>query len=141
MTDYCTVSDIEARLKGMTFSTSTVITTAQCGDFITTNSAVIDGRLNAVYEIPITGTSSLAIVKKICIYMTLAEVKDILNDGIGKEDEEEKDYLAIANSMLDKLEAGELELTDATAKTSNDFYNYNVENSKEAVVEKDETQW
>jgi len=144
MTDYCTVANVEARIKGITFSGSTAITSTEVGDFITTNSAVIDGRLNAVYEVPITGTVSLAIVKKICIYLTLPEVLEVLDDGLGRAKNDETssiDYRDLANQMLNKLETGELALTDATPKTSNDFFNSNVNDSVEPVMEKDTVQW
>ena len=141
MTDYCTVANVEARIKGIIFATDTVIKRTEVEGFITGNSAVIDSRINTLYSVPVTGTVSLEIVKKICVYLTLAEIMPVIEQGLSKEDITTIDYIGRANDMLEKIESGETDLIDASKRTSSNFYNYNVTNSIEPVVEKDETQW
>ena len=145
MTDYCTVANVEAKIKGTTFSATTVVKESEVEEFIAYNSAYIDGRLNTVYEVPITGAGALLIMKKICLCLTVPEVQEILGQGLGRLKEGEKDTKescpAQAFEMLNQIETGELELPDATAKTANDFYNSNVADGREPTVKKDETQW
>lgn len=143
MTDYCEVSDIEGWFPGVVFSASTKVNVEKVESWIAGDSAYIDSRLNARYETPIVGSNSKKIVKEICEFLVIAKVEHVLRTGLGRHSDEIKpmDYRAIAEKRLDKLESGESELLDATAKNSNDFYNDNVANNRSFVFDKDKTQW
>ena len=143
MTDYCTAANVQKWFPGVTLSTSTKITLAQVEEMITGHSATIDSRLAAVYSTPITGTVSLLIVKRICEYLTIADVEGVLLTGLGSRGENVKptDYRQLAMDEIDRIESGELILTDATTNRSNDFYNDNNENDREFVMKKGSVQW
>lgn len=144
MTDYCSVNNLEKWLPGVDFSTDTKIKETEVLEFISGHSATIDSRVNALYNTPITGTSALLVVKKICEYMTIADVGPIVIAGFGDRGENATpiDYAKKASDMLDKIESGELDLTDASKRAgANDFYNYNVENSITPKMKKETTQW
>ena len=143
MTDYCEVSDIEAWFPGIKFSSETKATLTWVGNLISRHSATIDGRLYAKYTVPITGSTALAIVQEICEFLVIADVDEVMNTGIGRGTETSPavDYRDLANKKLDKLESGELVLIDGSTSTSNDFANYNEDNSIDPIIERDKTQW
>jgi|GEM_PF-5012482 len=143
ITTYCTVSDIEGWFPGVTFSTSTKIKLAKVESLIERHSATIDNRLSKAYTVPITGEYSLSVVKEICEYMTIADVNDIVKQGLGKHSDRQNptDYRKLAEDKLAAIISGKVELTDANAKESYDFYSYNYSNDVEATIDKDKEQW
>lgn len=143
VTDYCTEANIEGWFPGVDFSANTKLTAAKVAEFITGNSAYIDGRIAAKYTVPITGTASLLVVKKICEYLTIAECNAVLLAGLGDRGEGNYpiDYNKRALEMLDRIESGELDLPDATAASSDDFYSDNYENDREFTMKKGTRQW
>jgi hypothetical protein len=143
MTDYCSITDIEAWFPGVVFTSETKITRTRVEALISRHSATIDSRLHTVYEVPITGTTAAKIVKEICEFLTIADVEDVLNKGIGRRAENitPVNYRQLANTKLDKLETGEITLTDATAKRSYEFHNENESSSIDPKFKRDTTQW
>jgi phage gp36-like protein len=141
---YCTVEDIEKRFLNIDFTTSTSVSTSDVEAFISLNSAEIDGRLESVYEIPITGTKALLIVQKICEFLTLADVQEILDQkGMGNDDVKttSQKYREIAEKMLISIENGVLALTDAVSLATDAFINSNNSSNISFVIKKDTRQW
>jgi hypothetical protein len=141
---YCTVEQIEARFLNIDFTTSTSVTTSDVDSFINLNTAEIDGRLESVYETPITGAKSLLIVQKICEFMTRADVQEILDQkGVGEKEGKSvaEKYREVAEKMLDAIEEGVLALTDAVSLATDAFINSNNASSITQVMKKDTRQW
>lgn len=124
-------------------SASTKVTIAQADAIAAAHSAAIDGHLASGYTTPITGTNSLAIVKDICLHLTLADVLDILGLGftVVQDKVVKTDHRKIANDKLKAIVEGTLALSDASRSSSGDFVNDNVDNSREFTMKKDEVQW
>jgi phage gp36-like protein len=142
---YCLATDVERRFPECDFTTLTTVTTSDVEAWIDINTAEIDGRLEDAYTTPITGTKSLLIVKKICEFMTMADVEEVLaQKGIG-EDKQKKTmaerHRDAAEKMLKAIEDGLLALPDAESISSSSFANSNVDGSVTAVMKKDTRQW
>ena len=79
MSAYCTTADIEAEIKALSLSASSIPTTTQVTEFIDQESARIDSYLSSRYTTPISGTESLLIVKRLCIALVSWRVSDIIS--------------------------------------------------------------
>ncbi len=143
MANYCTVANLEKFLPDVTFDATSKIKETEVLEFISGHSATIDSRVNANYVTPITGTQALLVVKKICEYLSIADVGPIVIGGFGEATDEAtpKDYAKEAMDMLDKIESGELDLVDASKRTGVNFYNYNRVNDITPKMKKETTQW
>lgn len=141
---YCTVEDIEKRFLSIDFTTTTSVTTSDVEAFIELNTAEIDGRLDGIYSVPITGTKSLKIVQKICEFLTIADVHEILD----QKNKREKGDISVADGyrekaeqMLEAIEQGSMSLSDAESLASSGFVNYNVDNAIEFTFKKGVRHW
>lgn len=140
---YCSVENIQTWFPKVTFDGDTKITPDDIERLIKNNSATIDGSLKDEYDTPISGQYSLAQVQKICEYLTIADVNEIVDRGLGDKGENIKptDYRSLAMDLLKKISEGDIELIDAVKLTSADFSSFNYDNSIESVIKKDKTQW
>jgi hypothetical protein len=115
---YCSTSDVVAEFKGITFSSTTSVTSDDVSSFIAQESAVIDGMLAGLYETPVTGTSALLILQKICTLIVAGRVKNILavKTGDPKLDQNAPGapMLSAAKMLLDAILSKSLILSDAT---------------------------
>lgn len=143
ITSYCSVTDVQGWFPGVTFGSGTKITDTKVEALIERHSATIDNRLTKKYTVPITGEYSLSLMKEICEFMTVADVNDIVKQGLGKHGDNQRptDYRAIAENKLKSIEDGTIVLSDASAKSSSDFYSYNYSEDVAATIDKDKTQW
>lgn len=144
MSNYCTVAQVQGWFKGVTFSTDTNPTLAKVNEIITRKSVYIDTRLDVVYETPITGANSLLLVQEICEFLVIADVEAIMKTGLGRTGDATKpvDYRKLGEDKIKRLETSESALGDAVSRSSNEFANYNEDNSvDDPVFKKDSTQW
>ena len=142
--DYCSVEDIESRFLNIDFTSNTSVSTADVESFISLNSAEIDGRLESDYTVPITGTQSLQIIQKICIYLTLSDVHEILEQKLTLEKGAtlmSKTCADKAEKMLRAIEDGAMTLSDAESLASDAFVNSNNVAGILPVMKKDTRQW
>lgn len=140
---YCTVADIEQRYATKTFTSSTTVTTEDVQDFIDDNTALIDARLNSVATTPLTNAQDLKVVKKICVFMTLADIEPILNKPVADDGKERKviDYGAKAEKLLSSIISGEIAIIGNESLSSELFHNSNIVAGREPTIKKDCEQW
>lgn len=141
---YCTNTDVSSEFKGITFSSSTPVTADEVTEFIAQSDAVIDGYLNNKYVTPITGASSLAIVKMISIYMVSKRVKAILRVKTGGTGETENrgDFEDMAKSLINDLKSSKLNLPDATlVQSGGGIDSYTNTNDVPHIFDRDKDQW
>ena len=79
-TQYCTEADIVDNLKGVTFSASTSVTTDGLTKMIAEESATIDSKIMIKYDLPISGSSTDALIflRKIAIALVVYRVVKVL---------------------------------------------------------------
>ena len=139
---YSIYTDVQSEFKNIIFNASSSVTDTEVTEFISQEDAYIDSKLGKIYEIPITGTESLKVVKKISIMLVAGRIwKIIEKTGI---DEESKGTVLIkkAEDMLDAILAEKIILEDATkVGFAAKFKSYNYTNEISAVVKKDTVQW
>lgn len=141
---YCQQEDVQAEFKSLALKSTASVTPDTIDRFIAESDAEIDARLSGVYAVPITGTSSLIIMRTISIWLTAGRVRDILHIKTGNEDDrkdEGPDYCAKAYAMIKDIVSQDLSLNDATLKQSGGITSYNSANGVEAIFDKDTEQW
>jgi hypothetical protein len=142
---YCSTTEVAAEFKNITFGSSNGITTAEVSSMIDQISAEIDGRLSGIYAVPITGASSLLIVKQLAVWLVKDRINGILNvkDGDGKDDQVGSATLGDkARKILDQILARAIDLPDAPITVSSDgIKDYNFANSIDHLFKRDTTQW
>lgn len=140
--EYCCVSDVASEFRDITFDDNSVVTKAEVNEFISRQSAIIDGILSTKYTVPITGTISLIIMKELCALMVAGKVDRILRLRTGEKGQNSgRDFAKEAKDIMDKLLKDVLVLSDADAKNQSRITSYNVANSIEPVMEKETDQW
>lgn len=140
MTDYCSTTDTGAYYTG-SFTASTNPNSTQIASFISLNSSYIDEELAGLYTTPLSGTNTLNLAKKICVWLTVADIDEAKQLSVllaGNIDRATK-YREMANALLNELKSGKKVLSDATSKTSvGGFYSYNDDNDIESKLSIDD---
>lgn len=143
---YCTNAHVSAEFKGVTFGASTSPTSTTVDRFIEEADAEIDSKVGLKYETPVTGSTSLIIVRQISIWLVAARIKEISRVKTGattaEQEAREGDLRKMALERLDKIASGEILLPDATLVSSADgVRSYVVDNGVEAAVDVESEQW
>lgn len=147
---YAVVSDIESEFKNTTFTAGDSVTDTEVTQFIAEEEAVINATIANRYEVPITGTEALLVIKKITIKYVAYRIAGILNlkkavpipkEMISQEINEGTAYRE-AQKMLMAIKDGKIILNDAVARsTVQGIVSYNATNSICPIWEKETQQW
>jgi len=79
MADYCDADSVQKLLKWFTFSeTSKITTTELTEEFIPEATAIINSKLERIYETPITNASDVEILQYIACRMVACEIAHVL---------------------------------------------------------------
>lgn len=143
---YCITSDIQSEFRKITFSTGTDVTTAEVTEFITQADAKINAYLSVKYQVPITGTNALIVIKQFSIELVANRIKRILQMKTGKtETEQEAGGMRTDTQIYTELKdiaAGKIKLTDATLASSYDgIKSYTSSNTVEKTFDQGIEQW
>ena len=140
---YCSESDVKIEFKNITWDTSGGIASATVAEWTVQESAVIDSYLSERYVIPVTGTNSLSVLKKIAILLTSHRVKmalQVKSIDPASQDQLPDDYER-AIAMLNDLAKGVTILPDAPlTTTSNETLKVYYE-ANPPIFDKDKVQW
>jgi len=129
---YHTKANVLAKFKNLVFGTGK-ISDAEAEDEIARTEAYVEGKIDPFYVfasiVSVTQPKAFAIVKEICLYITVAKVNEILRkNGVEQQDPNEKQKIlneyARAEKMLKGIAMyitqgnveGALKLSDATAR-------------------------
>lgn len=143
---YSTNSQVAGEFKNISFSASTPVTDTEVDRFIEEIDQYIDSRIGKKYEVPVTGSASIIILRQISIWLVADRVKKILEiknvnskavaQGVRPGLYEE------AMEMLDDIVDGDLLLPDATLLSSGDgFDSYTYANSIDPTFKRNTDQW
>lgn len=144
---YAVIADINANLKDITFSGSTDPTQTEVETWITDYSNLIDAKISNRYTVPVTGNADAeALLKRICVWFVLSEIKQVLSLGGG--DKQTSQY-QIANGLyeramklLDEIRDGLTNLPGTSSASGGPASSsYNQRNAVDAVFQKDVKQW
>ena len=117
---YASYTDIQSEFKSLTFSATTAVTSTEVTEFTTQESALIDCIVGSRYETPVTGTSSLSLLKSICIELVTNRIKKIMAVKTGTDattqDSAQKEFTAM--DKLKMIRDGKILLKDATLLSS-----------------------
>ena len=119
---YCEVTDVQSEFKDITFGTSTKVTSTEVTAWIAQADAKINSYLGAKYEVPITGTEALLVVKNICVELVANRARRVLQVKTGQA-ETEQDTRGIRTDTqiineLKEIAKGNIPLSDATLNAS-----------------------
>lgn len=146
---YCTVADIQAEFKTISFSSTSLVTDATVQTFITEASAVIDSKVGQRWVTPITAdATSLALMSIYCRVLVSARVKGILENKQTTNVDANQNVKVFGMSASDVMKAleqirnGETQLSGATLALANAaFYSNNNQNNVQPVFHKNTKQW
>lgn len=116
---YVDAAAIAQEFKDVEFTATTAVTTTDVALFIAEEEAFLDSRVSLKYAVPVTGTKSTLIMKKISTLLVVGRIKNILQVKTGDAKSEQgqdgaADILA-AHKLLKMIIDDELPLIDAGA--------------------------
>ncbi len=143
---YTTVAAVQSEFKGVTFAAGTAVTTDDVDEFIIQEEFSLEGELSTVYNVPITGSQSISIMKRMSTLMVKARIMDILPVKTGKSEVDQGNpadgLRKIVSDMLEKLREKKMLLPDATLKeSSGGVKSYTSENEIDHIFQRDIDQW
>lgn len=143
---YATQADIEGELQGVTFPIEPVTVSVLSG-YLDQESALIDQHIGVIYELPITDTSALLYLKKICIDLVVYRVIKVLAsksvEGDNRDISREKVAYDAAIKVLEMIESGDKNLAGATRNSTQTkiISGTPASTSTERIFKKDTVQW
>lgn len=148
-TDYCVTSDIEANLKGTSFSASTTPSDTELDRFIDEESRVIDAHLRGRYDLPITDATALEFLRKISVDLVVYRVSKLLMpreqktlpDGRTIQDVSHSSAYREAMRMLKSLMDGKLSLPGVSVKGLSFIQSYQEESDTDKNFDVEKQQW
>lgn len=142
---YCTSDEVAGEFKGVTFTETTSVTKATVDGFIAEADAEIDGSLARRYQVPITGTQALLLVKRISRAIVARRLRPILQVDAGSTENKAAPSSVPKfdpDKALRSIADGLVILTDAKASTlRTGVRSYNALNSIEPTFKRNEDQW
>ncbi|MGY5854064.1 MAG: phage protein Gp36 family protein [Candidatus Thorarchaeota archaeon] len=147
---YATTANIASEFKNITFDATSAVTDTEVSSFIEQEEAVIDATISNRYEVPITGTSALKILKSVSIAFVAYRVAKILNlkkdvpipEKFNPQVLNEGSAFMKAKKTLSKIQSGGIVLNDAVARSlGQGIKSYNSENDIGPLWERDTKQW
>lgn len=140
---YSTNADVVDEFKNL--DTTGKITTAKIDEWIDQADAYIDGRVGLIYQIPVTGASSLKILKEISIGFVAQRIAYVLETKTTTPKGDQyipKNLIKQAEDRLKMIVKRELVLSDATEKsTKAGVSSYSNENTVNRKFDQSKTQW
>lgn len=143
---YCTVAQVEAEFKDVTFGPTTAVTSTDVTRFIEESDAEINGYIGSKYVVPIDATESLKVVRRISILIVTDRIKEILRvkTGDDKVDQATRggQLRAQAMAMLKAVLSSQIKLSDAVLNDSGDgVSSFAVDHGLEFEWQKGVDQW
>ena len=148
---YATNSDIKSEFKNISFDLADdAVTDTEVDEFIEQEEAIINATVSNRYEIPLTGTEALKVMKSISIAYVAYRVAKIIN--LKKDIPIPKEMIPQvlnegsafrkAKKHLENIQSGKIVLKDAVALSSEQgVKSYNAINSIGPLWERDTAQW
>jgi len=138
---YSVSTDVASEFRNVSFTTTSLVTTAEVTEFIVQADALIDGMIGKRYEVPITGAESLKILKQISIWLVAYRVSKILKVKSASEEPNQGpksvNLYDKALALLKKISKGDILLSDTDTLNAKDgIESYNVSNNIVPVFQK-----
>lgn len=150
MVSYATTDDIESEFKSIDFSSSdTSVSTPDVSGFIEQESAYITSYLQGVYNLPLTDTDGLKILKRITISLVAFRVASILDFTHSVQVSQSMTIQKIkggaaykqALSDLKMIKGGDLVISSTELRDNSAPASYNSEQAVDPVFSTTEQQW
>ena len=147
---YATTADIVSEFKNLRLDTASSVKTAEVAEFIEQEEVIINAMISNRYEVPVSGTESVKILKRISIAYVAYRVAKILNlkkdipipEKLVPQTLNEGAARMKAEKRLFEIRDGKMVLSDAMARSSGQgVKSYNSENSICPLWERDTKQW
>jgi hypothetical protein len=142
MATYTSSSAVQSEFKSVTFGVGTAVTSSDVDEFITQEETALEAEVSQIYEIPITGSRSISLMKMMSTLMVKARILDILPVKTGKPDADQgsggEALRERVTAMLEKIQKKEIILTDATLRqSSGGVKSYTSDNDITPIFEKE----
>lgn len=150
MGNYAGAVDIESEFKNIPFDSNSAITDVEVTAFIDQEEAIINATISNRYQVPITGTDAINVMKKITIDYVAYRVAKILNlkkdvpipEKFVPQILNEGSAFRLAKQRLEAIQSGKIVLNDALARSSEQgVESFNAINNIESLWTRDIKQW
>jgi len=145
---YTTADEVAADFKDITFTTSSLVKTADVEGFIAEADALINAYVGTVFTVPVASGGGLTLLKLCSRSLVTARIKRSLETKQEKNPTPDQNVLGVLLSptqvmkILADIRDKKISLEGATPLlTGSGFYSENVANDVEPVMKKDERQW
>lgn len=143
---YCTVTQVAEEFKDVSFDAGTTVTDARVTRFIEEAGAEIDSVLSRRYQVPITGTNALIVVRQVAIGLVAGRVKEIMRVKASDESKNQEgrggDTASLARKLLSQIATGDVKLIDAIeASADQGVRSFVVSEGVEHLFKRGEDQW
>lgn len=146
---YCAEADVKNEFRSLAVASGSVITSEKIAEWISQATAEIDGRLSTKYVVPVTGESSLAILKNICTWLVSDRVAKIMELHASPPMQGDVKVVKVgtgtakdARAMLEDIMNNKIVLIDATLKSSSGgIQSRNVSCNQQHQFKRNRDQW
>lgn len=145
---YCTADEVKAEFPTLIYASDTAngITQAEVTQWISDFSLYIDSQIANIYSTPVTaGAGALAVLKIICVDLTVGKLKSKLYLAGGAKQESQMVDAKAATDRAEKrlmaIRQGQGTLAGATAANSPTGNSWGAKNGQEPVFDRDVDQW
>lgn len=142
---YCTQVNVEAEFKAITFDADTTVTATELAEFISQADALIDSIIGNKYVVPLTGATSLLVLKYISTLLVSDRVRKVIavRTPVGDKNQDGvRGEYKTAMDFLDKIVNGELRLDgELWITTTGGFNDYVSENGITPIFDVTKDQW
>jgi hypothetical protein len=132
---YCTTNDVDRLLKWFEFSASSKITTTELTTyFIPEVDAIIDAKLANTYEVPITDSDDLEVIKYAACRMVACEVAHVLilqSRGNVEIPNIVNRWCETAKGILEDIISQKIPLPGSTLKTTDRLWSFTAHGDSE----------
>lgn len=142
---YSTYTDVASEFKDIDFtSVNSKVLSTEVTEFISQADSLIDAAISNKYEVPVTGTASLKLLKMISILLVRDRILEIIAAKTGNDETSQdptKKYLISPKDMLKSISKGDMKLVDAVVISGGGVSSFNVDHSIKHVFKKGVDQW
>lgn len=145
---YCTVADVASEFKSIAFTSSSLVTDAAVNSMIDEASALIDSKIGTRYQVPLSDTISLNLVRLFAKTLVAERVRGILGVKQSTNTDANQNEKGVGFKSSDVMSAlqdimnGVMPLNGATLLLSNaGFESNNYQSGVQAHFHKDRKQW
>lgn len=118
---YATAAQVQNEFKSIDFASSGLVTTAKVEQWIEETEAEINARISGKYTVPVTATTAVLLLRRICIGMVKCRIDEILAVKAPIDPNKQAAFTPTCEArfekLMDKIASGKIPLPGADLGT------------------------